>query len=97
MVTVLACMFFAAISGSGPATVSAIGSFMIPAMKERRYDAGFAAAITAAAGTIGVIIPPSIPFVIYGIVAKLAGLKPAADKRHGKLHPAVVCRDLKRR
>ena len=70
MVTVLACMFFAAISGSGPATVSAIGSFMIPAMKERRYDAGFAAAITAAAGTIGVIIPPSIPFVIYGIVAK---------------------------
>lgn len=70
MVTVLACMFFAAISGSGPATVSAIGSFMIPSMKERKYDAGFAAAITAAAGTIGVIIPPSIPFVIYCIVAQ---------------------------
>jgi C4-dicarboxylate transporter DctM subunit len=70
MVTVLACMFFASISGSGPATVSAIGSFMIPSMKERKYDAGFAAAITAAAGTIGVIIPPSIPFVIYCVVAQ---------------------------
>lgn len=70
MVTVLACMFFAAISGSGPATVSAIGSFMIPEMKERKYDAGFAAAITAAAGSIGVIIPPSIPFVVYCIVAQ---------------------------
>lgn len=70
MVTVLACMFYAAISGSGPATVSAIGSFMIPSMKERNYDAPFAAAISAAAGTIGVIIPPSIPFVIYCIVAQ---------------------------
>ncbi|MDR3254549.1 MAG: TRAP transporter large permease [Synergistaceae bacterium] len=70
MVTVMACMFYAAISGSGPATVSAIGSFMIPAMKERNYDAPFAAAITAAAGTIGVIIPPSIPFVIYCVVAQ---------------------------
>lgn len=68
MVTTLSCMFFAAISGSGPATVSAIGSFMIPAMKEKKYDAGYAAAITAAAGTIGVVIPPSIPFVIYGVV-----------------------------
>ncbi|NPV43963.1 MAG: TRAP transporter large permease [Firmicutes bacterium] len=68
MVTTLACMFFAAISGSGPATVSAIGSFMIPAMKEKNYNEGFAAAITAAAGSIGVIIPPSIPFVIYGVV-----------------------------
>jgi C4-dicarboxylate transporter DctM subunit len=68
-VTVVACMFFAAISGSGPATVSAIGSFMIPAMKENKYSVGFAAALTAASGTIGVIIPPSIPFVIYGVVA----------------------------
>lgn len=68
-VTILACMFFAAISGSGPATVSAIGSFMIPEMKEKKYDESFAAAIAAAAGSIGVIIPPSIPFVIYGVVA----------------------------
>lgn len=69
MVTVTACMFFAAISGSGPATVSAIGSFMIPAMKEKMYDDDFAAALTATAGSIGVIIPPSIPFVIYGVVS----------------------------
>lgn len=69
MVTVTACMFFAAISGSGPATVSAIGSFMIPSMREKKYDDGFAAALTAAAGSIGVIIPPSIPFVIYGVVS----------------------------
>jgi len=69
MVTVTACMFFAAISGSGPATVSAIGSFMIPAMKGKNYDDDFAAALTAAAGSIGVIIPPSIPFVIYGVVS----------------------------
>lgn len=61
-------MFFAAISGSGPATVSAIGSFMMPAMKEKGYDPGYSAALTAAAGTIGVVIPPSIPFVIYGVV-----------------------------
>jgi C4-dicarboxylate transporter DctM subunit len=63
-------MFYAAISGSGPATVSAIGSFMIPAMEERKYDKSFAAAVTACAGTIGVIIPPSIPFVIYCVVAQ---------------------------
>ncbi|HPI99149.1 MAG TPA: TRAP transporter large permease subunit, partial [Synergistales bacterium] len=68
MVTTLTCMFFAAISGSGPATVSAIGSFMIPEMKDKNYPAGYAAAITAAAGSIGVIIPPSIPFVIYAVV-----------------------------
>lgn len=67
-VTTLTCMFFAAISGAGPATVSAIGSFMMPAMKEKGYDPGYSAALTAAAGTIGVVIPPSIPFVIYGVV-----------------------------
>lgn len=68
MVTTLTSMFFAAISGSGPATVSAVGSFMIPAMEKEGYDKGYAAALTSAAGTIGVIIPPSIPFVVYGVV-----------------------------
>ncbi|MCG7334901.1 TRAP transporter large permease [Sporosarcina sp. ACRSM] len=68
MVTIVACMFFAAISGSGPATVAAIGGFMIPAMVARKYDGGFAAAISASAGSIGVIIPPSIPFVLYGVI-----------------------------
>lgn len=69
MVTVTACMFFASISGSGPATVSAIGSFMIPEMRAKKYEGAFAAALTAAAGSIGVIIPPSIPFVIFGVVS----------------------------
>ncbi len=72
MVTVLASMFFAAISGSGPATVSAIGSIIIPTMKKQKYDTGFAAAITAASGSIGVIIPPSIPLIMFGIVGSVS-------------------------
>ncbi|MCA1065297.1 TRAP transporter large permease [Rossellomorea aquimaris] len=68
MVTIVSCMFFAAISGSGPATVAAIGGFMIPAMRARNYGGGFASAVAAAAGSIGVIIPPSIPFVLYGVI-----------------------------
>lgn len=71
MVTVVASMFFAAISGSGPATVAAIGSMMIPAMKEKQYG-DYGAALTAAAGTIGVIIPPSIPFVLLGVVGEIS-------------------------
>lgn len=69
IVTVAVCMFFAAISGSAVATVSAVGAFMIPEMVEHGYDKKFSAALTAAAGTIGVVIPPSIPFVIYGVVS----------------------------
>lgn len=67
LVTTAACMFFAAISGSAVATTSAIGAFMIPEMEKEGYDRGFAASISAAAGSIGVIIPPSIPFVIYAV------------------------------
>lgn len=70
MVTVVASMFFAALSGSSPATVTAIGGITIPEMKREGYDPAYATAITAAAGTIGVIIPPSIPFVIYGVAAQ---------------------------
>lgn len=66
-VTVVTCMFFAAISGSGPATVAAIGGIMIPHMVKEGYSKRFSAGIVSAAGSIGVIIPPSIPFVIYGI------------------------------
>lgn len=66
-ITTVTAMFFAAISGSGPATVSSIGAFMIPEMHDKGYDKGYATALAAAAGTIGVIIPPSIPFVIYGV------------------------------
>ncbi|MFP7478918.1 TRAP transporter large permease [Terribacillus saccharophilus] len=67
IVTVLASMFFGAISGSGPATVAAMGAMLIPEMVRMGYDRKFAAASVAAAGTIGVIIPPSIPMVIYGV------------------------------
>lgn len=65
-------MFFAAISGSGPATVAAIGSLTIPAMVQRGYDKLFAAAVVAAAGAIGVMIPPSNPFVVYGVSAQVS-------------------------
>ena len=68
-VTVLASMFFAALSGSAPATVMAIGSNVIPEMEKKGYDRAYATALASTAGTIGVIIPPSIPFVIYGVVS----------------------------
>ncbi len=67
-VTVVACMFFAAISGSAPATVAAIGGIMIPQMIDDGYPAGFSAALAASGGIIGCIIPPSIPFVNYGLI-----------------------------
>ncbi|MCS7232816.1 MAG: TRAP transporter large permease [Synergistetes bacterium] len=66
-VTILSCMFFGAVSGSSPATVAAIGSIMIPAMVERGYSKEFATALAAASGGLGVIIPPSIPMVVYGV------------------------------
>ncbi|MDO7787699.1 TRAP transporter large permease [Desulforamulus aquiferis] len=70
LATVATCMFFAAISGSGPATVAAIGALTIPAMIQRGYDKHFAAALVACAGAIGVMIPPSNPFVVYGVSAQ---------------------------
>ncbi|WP_203333696.1 TRAP transporter large permease [Planococcus beigongshangi] len=65
--TIVTCMFFASISGSGPATVAAIGSIMIPAMVNRGYDLKFATATVAAAGSLGVIIPPSIDMIMFGV------------------------------
>ncbi len=67
IVTILGCMFFGAISGSGPATCAAIGAIMIPAMVENGYDKEFAAGLVTSAGVLGIIIPPSIPMVIYGM------------------------------
>jgi len=75
--TVFACMFFGAISGSGPATTAAVGMLMIPAMTNRGYDRGYASAITASSGGLGVVIPPSIPMVIFGISGM--GLQPPAE------------------
>lgn len=68
--TVLACVFFGAISGSGPATTAAVGMLMIPAMSRRGYAKDYAATTVATSGGIGIIIPPSIPMVIYGVCAQ---------------------------
>jgi C4-dicarboxylate transporter DctM subunit len=67
MATVFACAIFAAISGSGPATVAAIGSITVPEMMRKGYSKRFAVGIAASAGALGPIIPPSIPFIIYGV------------------------------
>lgn len=83
LVTVVACMFFAALSGSGPATTAAIGSITIPSMLEEKYPPRFAGAVAAAAGALGSLIPPSNLLIIYGLVAEqsipklfLAGIIP---------------------
>ena len=65
-VTILACMFFGALSGSGMATTSAIGGMMIPEMKKKGYHAPYAATLVCFGGIVGPIIPPSLSFVLYG-------------------------------
>ncbi len=70
LVTVFGCMLFAALSGSGPATTAAIGSVMLPAMKEEGYSRAFGAAIAASAGALGSLIPPSNLMIIYGLVSE---------------------------
>jgi tripartite ATP-independent transporter DctM subunit len=83
MVTVLSATFFAAISGSAPATTAAIGNIMIPEMVKAGYRRDFSAALASASGPIGQMIPPSIPMVIWGVIAEesitklfLAGVVP---------------------
>lgn len=87
MTTVVTCMFFGAISGSGPATVAAIGSLTIPAMLERGYSKTFACAIVASAGALGVMIPPSNPFVVYGISAQVS----IGDLFISGIVPGILC------
>ena len=65
-VTILACMFFGALSGSGMATTSAIGGMMIPEMKKKGYSSEYAATLVCFGGIVGPIIPPSLSFVLYG-------------------------------
>ncbi len=67
--SILCCMFFAAVSGSGPATAAAIGAILIPAMLANGYDRPFASAVIASASPMGIIIPPSIAFVVYGTLS----------------------------
>lgn len=72
MVSILACMFFAAITGSAIAATAAIGGIMIPLMKEKGYENTFSAPLLACGGSIGPIIPPSIPLLLYGVMANVS-------------------------
>lgn len=81
--SILACIFFAAISGSSPATVIAIGSIMIPALVKYGYDEDFSIGLLTSSGSMGILIPPSIPMVLYALVMNvsvgrmfMAGLMP---------------------
>jgi C4-dicarboxylate transporter DctM subunit len=83
MTAVLACMFFAAVSGSSPATVVAVGTLMIPAMIAGGYPKKFSTGLIATSGSLGILIPPSIPLIVYGIATEsnigdlfLAGILP---------------------
>lgn len=69
IVSIVACAFFAAISGSAAATTAAVGALLIPAMVNKGYDKSFSTAVQAAGGTIGIMIPPSVPLVLYGVAA----------------------------
>lgn len=66
---IITCLFYGAISGSAPATVAAVGSMTIPLLIELGYEKDFSTAIVAVAGGLGVIIPPSIPFIMYGLAS----------------------------
>jgi tripartite ATP-independent transporter DctM subunit len=72
MTCVVTCMIFAAVSGSGPATTFAIGAILIPALVKHGYPVNFAAALQATSAELGVIIPPSIPMIIYGVSAEVS-------------------------
>ena len=69
MVSISASLFFAEISGSAVADVAALGSILVPAMKKKGYSRNFAAAVTSSSGTLAVIIPPSIPMILYGVMS----------------------------
>ena len=71
-INVVISMIFAGITGAAVADTSAVGSILIPAMKKEGYDTDFAAAVTATSSTIGPVIPPSIPFIIYGVLGEVS-------------------------
>ncbi|MEC7760951.1 MAG: TRAP transporter large permease [Pseudomonadota bacterium] len=97
VVSVLAGVFFAAISGSGAATTAAVGASLVPELKRKGYDPASAASLIAAAGTIGVVIPPSVPMIIYAVIAQesvkslfLAGFVPGIAMGAGLMIIAVI-------
>ena len=86
IVAIVACMFFAALSGSSVATTAAIGSILYPELVDEGYDPGYAAALTVAGGTLGIVIPPSIVFVVYGTTVNTS----VADLLMSGLMPGVL-------
>ena len=86
IVSIVACMMFAAISGTGSATVAAIGAIMIPAMVKKGYDKNFAGALVASAGTIGAIIPPSVAMIIYAVASGVS----VTNMFIGGIFPGIV-------
>lgn len=88
MATVLTCMLFGAISGSGQATFAAVGSIMIPAMEEQGYDKNFVTGVTASSGGLGVLIPPSLPMVMFAITV---GSVSIGSMLTAGIIPGVLC------
>ena len=72
MTCVLTCMIFAAVSGSSVATTFAIGSILIPALVKHGYPVGYAASLQATSAELGVVIPPSIPMILFGVAAEVS-------------------------
>lgn len=87
MATILTCMLFGAISGSGSATFAAVGTIMIPIMAAQGYDKNFITALTASSGGLGTLIPPSLPMVMYAVAAGLS----VNDMFMSGIIPGVLC------
>ncbi|WP_280546007.1 TRAP transporter large permease [Halomonas sp. 11-S5] len=97
IVSVGAGMFFAAISGSGAATTAAVGASLVPELRKKGYEPASAASLIAASGTIGVVIPPSVPMIIYAVIAQqsvsklfLSGILPGIAMGLGLATIAIV-------
>lgn len=95
--TILTCVVFAAISGSSPATVVAVGALMIPAMLRNGYGKNFAVGLVTISGSLGILLPPSITFVVYGIITGqsvgalfVAGIVPGLIAAAGLIILAVI-------
>ena len=88
IVSLVTCAFFAAISGSSPATTAAVGGIMIPEMKKEGYPPDYSAAVQAIGGTLGIVIPPSISFVLYG---NCTGVSTAALLASGIIPKIISC------
>ena len=83
---ILTCLFYGAISGSGPATTAAVGSMCIPFLTELGYDKKWSAGLVAVAGGLGVIIPPSIPFILYSLATNVS----PGDLFLGGIFPGIL-------